>query len=157
MKPTVQSMTNVSQIKSNVKSESPGIPQFDGNNSMNSSCDGSDSVNLGDLYNQLNESEDSLIIPTQIQDKISAAQYLPAVATYNTRSLFPKIGNVKTDLIERQIDVGFFSEVWQKSENKRHQAEIEKMTENEGLKYISTPRTKGAALFVNQRNSHRKN
>ena len=88
------------------------------------------------------------------QDKISAAQYLPAVASYNMRSLFPKIGNVKTDLIERQIDVGFFSEIWQKSENKKHQIEIEKMLESEGLKYISTVRPRGwggAALIVNQR------
>ena len=123
-------------------------------NSFCDSCDSCDSVNPDDLSNHLNESENSLIIPTQIQDKISAAQYLPAVATYNTRSLFRKIGNVKTDLIERQIDVAFFSEIWQKSENRRHKIEIEKMTESEGLKYISTPRPKGwggAALIVNQR------
>ena len=91
------------------------------------------------------------------QDKISAAQYLPAVASYNMRSLFPKIGNVKTDLIERQIDVGFFSEIWQKSENKKHQTEIEKMLESEGRKYISTVRPRGwggAPLIVNQRKFH---
>ena len=45
-------------------------------------------------------------------DKITAASHLPTVATYNMRSLFPKLGNVTT---ERGISVGFFSEIWEKS------------------------------------------
>ena len=69
------------------------------------------------------------------------------------RSLFPKIGNVKNDLIERGISLGFFSEIWQKLENKNHKFEIESMLESEGLKYISTARPSGwggAAIIVNQ-------
>ena len=43
------------------------------------------------------ESENSLITspPPTLHDKISDAAYLPAIASYNMRSLFPKIGNVK--------------------------------------------------------------
>ena len=86
-------------------------------------------------------------------DKITCALNLPAVATYNCRSIFPKLGNLKTDLKEREIDVGFMVEVWEKSENKNHQMEIERMLEMDGLKYISTARPSGwggAAIIVNQ-------
>ena len=91
------------------------------------------------------ESENSLITspPPTLHDKISDAAYLPAIASYNMRSLFPKIGNVKNDLIERGISLGFFSEIWQKLENKSHKFEIESMLEGEGLKYISTARPSG--------------
>ena len=104
-----------------------------------------------------NESENCLIIPfplpAQRPDKISTALHLPTIATYNMRSIFPKIGNVKTDILERGISCAFFSEIWEKSEKKNHQYEIEKMLEMEGLKYISTARPKGwggAAIIVNQ-------
>ena len=87
-------------------------------------------------------------------DKISASNNLPTVASYNCRSLFPKIESFKTDILERQIDVGFACEIWEKTENKVHRQEIEKMLELSGLKYISAPRpsTKnggGAAIVVN--------
>ena len=88
-------------------------------------------------------------------DKITSALNMPVVATYNMRSLFPKVGNLKTDILERNIQVGFLCEIWQKSENKTHQFEIEKMLEMEGLKYISTARPTGwggAAIIVNQEN-----
>ena len=113
------------------------IPQLDGNSSVLS-----------------NESEQSIINQSQsYKDKISAAVHLPTVATYNMRSLFPKIGNVKTDILERGISVGFFSEIWEQAENKDHQYEIENMLESEGLKYISTARPRGwggAAIIANQ-------
>ena len=91
--------------------------------------------------------------PRPKMDKISCALNLPAVATYNCRSIFPKLGSLKTDIIERNIDVGFMVEIWEKSENKNHQMEIEKMLEMDGLKYISTARPSGwggAAIIVNQ-------
>ena len=62
-------------------------------------------------------------------DKISASNNLPTVASYNCRSLFPKIESFKTDILERQIDVGFACEIWEKTENKVHRQEIEKMLE----------------------------
>ena len=92
------------------------------------------------------------------KDKISAALNLPIVATYNVRSLFPKIRNFKTDMLERRISVSFVSEIWQREDKKQHCVEIERMLEIDGLKYISTPRKPnskgvsygGAALIVNQ-------
>ena len=89
----------------------------------------------------------------QAPDKIIAAQFLPTVATYNVRSIFPKLGNIRTDMLERQISVGFFSEVWEKSGKKSHKSQIEKLLEMDGLKYISTARPKGwggAAIIANQ-------
>ena len=110
-------------------------------------CDG----NISDVES---ESDTSLIIQPNIKpDKITAALDLPAIATYNMRSIWPKLGNVKIDLIERHISLGFFCEIWQKSENRSHEQEIEKMLASEGLKYISTPRPRGwggAAIIVNQ-------
>ena len=90
---------------------------------------------------------------TAPNDKRSAAWHLPTVASYNMRSFFPKVGNVKKDILERGISCGFFSEIWQKSENKSHMFQIEKMLETEGLKYISTARPSGwggAVIIVNQ-------
>ena len=94
---------------------------------------------------------------TSKPDKITAALSLPTVATYNLRSLFPKIGNLSTDMLERHVDVGFLTEIWENSANLEHQLEIEKLLEMKGLKYISTarpPNSKGvcyggAAIVVN--------
>ena len=90
-------------------------------------------------------------------DKISAAMSIPIVATYNLRSLFPKVGNLKTDMLERKVDCAFLSEIWENANSKEHQYEIEKMLEISGLKYISSsrpPNSKGvcyggAAIVVN--------
>ena len=65
--------------------------------------------------------------PRQKFDKLTTALNLASVATYNCRFIFPKLGNLKTDLIEREIDVGFMVEIWEKKENKNHQLEIEKL------------------------------
>ena len=91
---------------------------------------------------------------------ISSAMSLPTVATYNCRSLFPKIDSLKTDLLERQIDVGFLTEIWQQTHNNEHNFEIEKMLEIGGLQYLSTARPPskngvsygGAAIVVNVKN-----
>ena len=86
--------------------------------------------------------------------KHEIALNLPTVATYNARSLFPKLENFKTDMIERAISVSFVCEIWEKSESKEHISQIESMLELHGLKYISTSRPKttkggGAAIVVN--------
>ena len=86
-------------------------------------------------------------------NRIQNALHLPVVATYNLRSFFPKVKNVKNDIIERAIDCAFLSEIWEQKENKKHKKEIEKLLEMDGLKYISTPRPRGwggAAILVNQ-------
>ena len=91
------------------------------------------------------------------QDKITAALNLPTVATYNLRSLFPKVESLKRDLLERKIDVGFLTEIWEQTHKKEHRFEIEKMLEISGLQYISSARPPnkkgvsygGAAIVVN--------
>ena len=54
---------------------------------------------------------------------------------------------------ERETDICFLSEVWEKKENKKHQFKLEEMLEMSGVKYISTPRPGaqrggGAAIAV---------
>ena len=87
-------------------------------------------------------------------DRTDTITTLPTVATYNMRSFFPKIENFKTDMKERNIQISFLSEIWQKSDDKDQQAQIQSMCEVDGLDYISTPRTTtrggGAAIIVNR-------
>ena len=47
------------------------------------------------------------------------------------------------DILEREINCWFFSEIWEKAENKQHQFEIENFFELHGLKYLSSPRPSG--------------
>ena len=90
-------------------------------------------------------------------DKITAAVSLPSIATYNVRSFLPKAGNTVTDILERNIDCAFLQEIWEDSENKNHQEQVEKMLELNGLKYFSSarqPNSKGksyggVAIIVN--------
>ena len=72
--------------------------------------------------------------------RITCALFLPTMASNNFRSLFPKVGCFTTDMIERQIDVAFGSEIWEQSENKDHLDKIEALLEIDGFKYISTSR-----------------
>ena len=79
---------------------------------------------------------------------------LPIVAVTNFRSLSPKINNVKTDIIEREIGITLCSETWQKDSNKKLKTDIERLLELDGLQFISCPRpsTKrggGCAVIVN--------
>ena len=125
---SVNSCDNLSVSGDSVNSDISDIGQFDGNVS----------------------------VPSK-PDKITAAISLPTVATYNCRSLFPKIESLKTDLLERKIDVGFLVEIWEQKQNFEHKFEVEKMLEISGLKYISTARPPnrkgvsygGAAIVVN--------
>ena len=73
------------------------------------------------------------------------------------RSLFGKILSLSQDIIERESDLIFLTEVWEKAENKGHQQKLEEMLETKGIKYISTPRPGrkrggGAALAVRLEN-----
>ena len=115
-----------------------------------------DNTNLAlaqlDGNTSLTSSEIDILVKDKV-DKIFCALNLPSVATYNMRSVFPKISNLKDDILERSIDCAFLVEIWEKAENKKHQYEIEKMLELNGLKYLSTARPGGwggAALIVNE-------
>ena len=80
------------------------------------------------------------------------------MASYNLRSLLPKVESLTTDVLERSIDCGFLQEIWEAEDKKDFQLEIEKMLELHGLKYISTCRKPnkrgvaygGAAIIANQ-------
>ena len=66
----------------------------------------------------------------------------------------PKVRNFGTDMQDRNCSISFLTEVWEKSENKKHQLKIEELFELKGMKYISTPRPGarrggGAAIVVN--------
>ena len=73
-------------------------------------------------------------------NKVLQVLTLPKVSNSNISSLFPKIENFGTDMIDRNCDLSFLTEVWQKSENKKHQYKIEELFELQGLKYVRTPR-----------------
>ena len=80
---------------------------------------------------------------------------LPKLTNYNVRALFPKIGNFALDMKERESDISFLTEVWEKKEKKKHQHKLEELLELSGIKYISTPRPGaqrggGAAIAVRQ-------
>ena len=57
-------------------------------------------------------------------------------------------------MLEREIDLSFISEVWEKDDDNYHRQNIEALLEIKGLKYVSTPRSNnkrggGAALVAN--------
>ena len=122
-----------------VTSKSPliKIAQYDGNESFTSS------------FSELPD--------TLPQSQTENLPLLPTVATYNLRSLIPKVHNLKTDILERCVDLAFLQEIWEQSDNDHHQSEIEKLFELNGLIYCSNTRPKnmkgtsygGVALIVN--------
>ena len=65
---------------------------------------------------------------------------LPTFTVYNMRSIWSKINNLAEDIEERNVDISFLSEVWEKKESKKHQKGIENLLEMKGISYISTPR-----------------
>ena len=73
-------------------------------------------------------------------NRLAKCVSLPTVSVANLRSLWPKINNVKNDILEREIGVALWSEVWEKKGKKKHINQVESMFQLEGLKYISTPR-----------------
>ena len=133
------------------------IPQIDGNLSICSSiCEKPETI-----YSQVGFRPPRTVFerppPTRIvirkSMKVLNAIGLPRVTIYNARSLFPKIESFATDMKERETDVSFISEVWEKETSKKHAKKIEELLELQGIKYISTPRRNkrggGAAVAVN--------
>ena len=73
-------------------------------------------------------------------NKVLQAVTLARISSYNMRSLMPKLNSLSIDMLDRNTDISFLTEILQKAENKRHQFKIEELFEMKGLKYISTPR-----------------
>ena len=65
---------------------------------------------------------------------------LPSFSAPNCRSLAPKVRYAIEDMKMRSISCILASETWTKESNKKHQKEVERMFEMEGLKMISKPR-----------------
>ena len=125
--------------------ESDNLVQLDGNVSISS-----DSVTNSPGFPSTKNNKGGHQKRKPRHDKISTAINLPTIATYNVRSRIPKI--------QRSVSLAFLQEIWEQSDDKTHQFEIEKLLELEGLQYISNPRPKnakgksygGVAIVVNQ-------
>ena len=88
------------------------------------------------------------------ENKCVQALSLPNILSYNMRSIWGKLDSFATDMQERAGEISILCEVWEKSENKKHQRKIEEMLEMANIHYISTPRPGvkrggGAAIAVN--------
>ena len=85
-------------------------------------------------------------------NRLLKSESLPILSVSNLRSFWPKQNNFIQDMKMRDISCAMLSEVWEKSNCKKQQFELERMLNMDGLKYISTPRmTKrggGAAIVV---------
>ena len=87
-------------------------------------------------------------------NKCIQALNLPIVMSYNMRSIWGKLKSFSIDVKERGGEVIFLSEIWGKSESKKHKKRLEELLEMENIQYISTPRPGvkrggGAAIAIN--------
>ena len=87
-------------------------------------------------------------------NKVVQAASLPRISSYNVRSFMPKVNSFAENILHRSCQLSFLTEIWTKSENRRHQFKIEELYEMKELKYISTPRPGarrggGVAIVVN--------
>ena len=64
----------------------------------------------------------------------------PRITLYNAGSAWSKLTSLAEDMEMRSTDLCFLTEVWQQSENRRHQDAIEELLELRGIKYVSAPR-----------------
>ena len=88
------------------------------------------------------------------ENKCIQALSLPTILSYNMRSIWGKLSSFAEDIHERDCQISFLCEVWEKSENRKHQMKIEEMLEMSNISYISTPRPGarrggGAAIAFN--------
>ena len=74
------------------------------------------------------------------ENRCVEALSLPVILSYNMRSIWGKLANFAEDVHERSGEIIFLCEVWEKSENKKHQRKIEELLEMKQISYISTPR-----------------
>ena len=125
------------------------IPQYDGNISIDLSLNNTyiqeDShyikVHTGFRPNKVHTSRPPSYLKNLKREKqLTKPISLPTVIMYNMRSFFPKQNNFCDDFLEREADLAFLTEVWEKKENSKHKFKIEKMLEMKGINYISTPR-----------------
>ena len=93
--------------KNNSVSKSFKISQFNGNASV--------------MSNNESEKTTGRLNSYRVRNALVATD-LSIVTVCNMRSLFPKIKNFTTDFLERAVDIGMLSEIWEKLEDKSHQS-----------------------------------
>jgi hypothetical protein len=103
------------------------------------------------------EIRDAVRVTIKRSNKLIDALSVPRMTVYNVRSAWAKWENMAEDMDTRSIDLSFYTEVWHKVENKKHQKAIENILEIKGIQYISTPRPGprrggGTALACSQQN-----
>ena len=54
----------------------------------------------------------------------------------------PKVENFANDVLERDIDLAFLGEVWEKEGDKSHRKKIERLLELKGIKFNGGSRTR---------------
>ena len=101
----------------------------------------------------------SVLIPANRKSRAAIGVNLPVFSVCNMRSLMPKVNSFADDVLERDIDLAFLGEIWEKIGDKSHLNKIERLLKLKGIKYISTPRRTlkrggGAALAVNLQKFH---
>ena len=65
-------------------------------------------------------------------NKLVNALSVPNMTLYNVRSAWAKWSNIAEDMDVRETDLSFYTEIWEQSENKKHQKAIESMFELKG-------------------------
>ena len=102
------------------------------------------------------ETRERTITTINKDQRYQGSGHLPTIGVTNYRSLSPKIKNVTTDILERDLSIVLSSETWQQNSNKKLKLEIERMCELDGLDFISCPRPSskrggGCAVIVNRK------
>ena len=59
------------------------------------------------------------------ENKCIQALSLPTILSYNMRSIWGKLSSFAEDMHERDCQISFLCEVWEKSENRKHQMKNE--------------------------------
>ena len=59
--------------------------------------------------------------------RCAQARSLPSFILYNMRSIWAKQKNFSADMQERSAELVFLSEIWEKSDNRKHQEKIVEM------------------------------
>ena len=59
-------------------------------------------------------------------NRLAQCLNLPTISVANLRSLWLKVNNVRNDILEREIGVALWSEVWEKKGKKKHAFQVEK-------------------------------
>ena len=102
-------------------------------------------VVIGNRSSSLKKKEQWIMKPrfirtVRMSNKVLQSLSLPTISLYNMRSLLPKLDSYADDFEDRDTGVSFLTEIWTKSDNKKHHNKLQELFEMKGLLYISTPR-----------------